>query len=165
MKEQNTTSAPERPRLTVAAVIEQDKRFLMVEELDQGVAVINQPAGHMEFGESPEAAAIRETLEETGWHFSPTHLQGIYQSIDPVLQRHYMRITFTGPVTRHDPHRQLDEGILRTVWLTYEEILMERKRLRSPMVLRCVEDYLRDKSYPLELIYSDLPDYSAPNGS
>ncbi|MBT3309749.1 MAG: NUDIX hydrolase [Gammaproteobacteria bacterium] len=164
---QNTTpnsepSPQERPRLTVAAVIEQDRRFLMIEELDNGVPVINQPAGHMEFGETPEQAAVRETLEETGWHFKPTHLQGIYQSIDPVRQRQYLRMTFTGPVTRHDPHRQLDHGILRTIWLTYEEILLEKERLRSPMVLRCIEDYLRDESYPLGMIHSDLPEYHPP---
>ncbi len=153
---------PKRPRLTVAAVIEQDGRFLMIEEHDQGQLVINQPAGHMEFGETPEQAVVRETLEETGWHFKPTHLQGIYQSIDPVRQRHYMRIAFTGPVTRHDPHRQLDHGIERTIWLTYEEILMEKRRLRSPMVLRSVEDYLRDENHPLSLFHSDLPPYTPP---
>jgi ADP-ribose pyrophosphatase YjhB (NUDIX family) len=156
---------PKRPRLTVAAVIEQDGRFLMVEELDQGQVVINQPAGHMEFGETPEQSVIRETLEETGWHFKPTTLQGIYQSIDPLRQRHYMRLAFSGPVTRHDPRRQLDEEILRTVWLTHEEILIEKKRLRSPMVLRCVEDYLRDENHPLTLFHSDLPDYLPPEPS
>ena len=153
---------PERPRLTVAAVIEQDGRFLMIEEMDNGVAVINQPAGHMEFGETPEQAVVRETMEETGWLFKPTHLQGIYQSIDPVRRRHYLRMSFTGPVTRHDPNRQLDHGILRTLWLTYEEILMEKKRLRSPMVLRAIEDYRKDENYPLGLFHSDLPPYTPP---
>ncbi len=153
---------PKRPRLTVAAVIEQDGRFLMVEEMDGGALVINQPAGHMEFGESPEQAVIRETLEETGWHFKPTHLQGVYQSIDPLRQRHYTRVAFTGPVTRHDPHRRLDHGIVRTVWLTFDEILLEKSRLRSPMVLRCVEDYLQDENYPLSLLHSDLPEYTPP---
>ncbi len=152
----------DRPRLTVAAIIEQDGRFLMVEEVDQGVLVLNQPAGHMEFGETPEQSVIRETLEETGWHFKPTHLQGLYQSIDPVARRHYIRIAFTGPVTRHDPHRKLDHGIQRTVWLTYEEILLEKQRLRSPMVLRCIEDYFHEDNFPLEMIQTDLPDYTPP---
>ncbi len=151
-----------RPHLTVASLIEQDHRFLMVEEMDRGVAVLNQPAGHMEFGESPEQAAIRETLEETGWTFKPTALQGIYQSIDPKRKIQYLRIAFTGHVTHHDPLRPLDEGILRTHWMSYDELLAEKEHLRSPMVLRCIEDYLQDENHPLELIHSDLPTYTPP---
>ena len=151
-----------RPRVTVAAVIEQDHRFLMVEELDQGSVVLNQPAGHMEFGESPEESAIRETLEETGWHFKPTTLQGIYQSIDTLRERHYIRIAYSGNATRHDLNRKLDDGILRAVWLTYDEILMEKDRLRSPMVLRCIEDYLADQNYPLSLVSTSFPTFETP---
>ncbi len=152
----------QRPRVTVAAVVEQEGRFLLVEEIDHGVAVLNQPAGHMEFGESPQEAVIRETLEETGWIFHPTHLQGIYQSVDPVAQRHYLRLAFTGQVVAHQPHSKLDEVIIRTLWLTLEEVLQQQQRLRSPMVLRCIEDYFNDESYPLTLFHNHLPPYTPP---
>jgi ADP-ribose pyrophosphatase YjhB (NUDIX family) len=151
---QSTVSDPSsRPRVTVATLIEQDQRFLLVEELTpEGQAVFNQPAGHVEGGESLIEAAIRETLEETGWQFEPHHLVGCYLWGLPAASIHYLRFAIAGCAVRHDPTRPLDDGILRTVWLSLDELKQTRARHRSPLVLRTVEDYLAGEIHPLSTL-------------
>lgn len=141
-----------KPNTTIATIIEQDEKFLMVEEMDHGAIVINQPAGHLEEHEGLVDAAIRETLEETGWHVRPTHLTGIYQWRSPVNDITYMRFCFSAQAIRHDETRVLDPDILRTVWLSRAEIPGDKASLRSPMVLRCIDDYLAGTRYPLALL-------------
>lgn len=141
-----------RPDLTVAAIVEREGRFLLVEERVASSLVFNQPAGHVERGEQLVTAVIRETLEETAWNFQPEALVGVYFWDVPQRQRSFMRFAFTGRVTGHDPTRRLDRGIQRALWLSHEQILERRSRLRSPMVLRCIEDYLRGQRYPLALV-------------
>jgi 8-oxo-dGTP pyrophosphatase MutT (NUDIX family) len=141
-----------RPDLTVAAIVERDGQFLLVEERVGTRMVFNQPAGHVERGEQLITAVVRETLEETAWGFKPESLVGVYFWDQPEKQRSFMRFAFTGTVTDHDPSRRLDRGIERAVWMTHEQIIARTSRLRSPMVLKCIEDYLSGQRYPLELI-------------
>lgn len=141
-----------RPDLTVAAVIQRDGEFLLVEERVGTRLVFNQPAGHVERGEQLIAAVVRETLEETAWHFKPESLVGVYFWEQPDKQRTFMRFAFAGHVTDHDSTRRLDRGIERAVWMSYEDIVARTSRLRSPMVLRCIEDYLSGQRFPMELI-------------
>jgi 8-oxo-dGTP pyrophosphatase MutT (NUDIX family) len=138
--------------VTVAAVVEQSGRFLMVEELVAGQRVLNQPAGHLEPGESLVEAVIRETLEETACALEPEAVTGIYLWQTPDQHRSFLRVTFAGQCRGHDPARRLDEGILRADWLTREEIAGHARRLRSPMVLRCIDDYLAGVRYPLDCL-------------
>jgi 8-oxo-dGTP pyrophosphatase MutT (NUDIX family) len=142
------------PHVTVAAVIERNGRFLIVEEVSNGQLVYNQPAGHLDEGESLITAAVRETLEETAWSFTPDALVGIYRWRNPGSNNTYLRVCFTGQCTTHDPNQTLDEGIVRALWLSRAE-LCASGRLRSPMVLRCIDDYLAGSRYPLSLL-SDL---------
>ena len=148
----NPDSAVWKPNVTVAAVIERDGRFLMIEEETERGALYNQPAGHLEPDESLVAAVIRETLEETAHHFVPRALLGIYLYHYRPANVTYMRFAFTGEDTGHDKERTLDTGILRAAWLTPEQIRASRVRHRTPLVIRCVEDYLAGRRYPLELI-------------
>lgn len=141
-----------RPDLTVAAVVERDGRFLLVEERVGTRLVFNQPAGHVERGERFVAAVIRETLEETAWTFQPEALLGVYFWEAPDKQRSFLRFAFTGSVTHHDAARRLDRGIQRALWATHDQIVQYGSRLRSPMVLRCVEDYLNGQRFPLALV-------------
>ena len=141
-----------KPNVTVAAVLERDGRFLLVEEhTEQGIR-FNQPAGHLEPGESLIEGAVRETLEETAYAFLPTAVLGIYQYHHESDDTTYLRFAFTGEITGHEAERALDEGIIRAVWLTVEEIRGHGARHRSPLVMRCVDDYLAGRRYPLELI-------------
>ena len=147
-----------KPNVTVAAVIEDDGRFLLVEEHTLDGLRLNNPAGHLDCGESPEQACTRETLEETTYAFSPTALVGVYLSRQQPTQQAeitYMRFAFCGELGAPDPKRQLDRGIVRTLWLTLAEIRADQARLRSPMVLSCIEDYLDGKRYPLSLVVTD----------
>ncbi len=147
-----------KPNVTVAAVIEQDGRFLLVEEHTADGLRLNNPAGHLDCGESPEQACTRETLEETTYAFSPSALVGVYLSRQqPAHQAEvtYMRFAFCGELGAPDPTRRLDVGIVRTLWLTLAEIRAAQARLRSPMVLCCIEDYLDGKRYPLSLVVTD----------
>jgi len=139
------------PHLTVAAVIQQDHRFLLIEEESEGLVVFNQPAGHWDQGETLIDAVIRETLEESAYHFRPESLTGIYTYTSPHNHITYVRICFTGQLLEQEPQRQLDEGILRAVWMTRDEVA-QHDRLRSPMVLRCIDDYLAGQRFPLELL-------------
>lgn len=141
-----------KPHVTVAALVEREGRFLMVEEEVDGAIVYNQPAGHLEQGESLTEAVIRETLEETGWHFLPTALVSIYRWMKPADGGTYLRFCFAGQCERHDPARPLDTGILRAVWMTPDELRQIAPQLRSPMVLRCIDDYLAGHRHPLDLL-------------
>jgi 8-oxo-dGTP pyrophosphatase MutT (NUDIX family) len=141
-----------KPNVVVAAVAERDGRFLLVEEEADGSLVLNQPAGHLDEGESLLDAVVRETLEETAWHFEPQALLGVYRWVHPGKEVTYMRFAFAGRVTRHEPQRVLDHGIVRALWLTPEEIRAERTRHRSPLIERCLSDFIAGRRYPLELL-------------
>lgn len=141
-----------KPNVTVAAVVERDGKYLVVEEeTDEGL-MYNQPAGHLEQGESLIAAVVRETLEETAYDFLAQHLLGIYDWQHPARAITYLRFAFGGTLGLHHASRKLDEGIVRAVWLSPEEIRASRERHRSPLVLRCVEDHLRGIKAPLDLL-------------
>jgi 8-oxo-dGTP pyrophosphatase MutT (NUDIX family) len=142
-----------KPNTVVATIVEQDGRFLFVEEEADGRAVFNQPAGHLDPGETLLEAARRETLEESGWHVEPTGLVGIYLVEPPGSTITYQRFCFRARALRHDPARALDKEIIRAVWLTRDELVDERARHRSPLVLRCVDDYIAGHNYPLALIH------------
>lgn len=141
-----------KTHVTVAAVVQRDNRFLMVEEHASGKLVINQPAGHLEAGESLAEAVARETLEETAWNFTPEALLGIYQWQQPGRNRTYLRFAFTGQVAGHDPSMKLDQGIVRALWLTRRELEERAPRLRGPMVMQCIDDYLAGRRYPLDVL-------------
>ena len=142
-----------KPNVTVAAMVERDGRFLLVEEDTAHGRRFNQPAGHLESGESLTDAVARETLEETAHAFKPTALLGVYQYHHPGDAVTYLRFAFTGEITAHETSRALDQGIVRAAWLTPEEIRREAPRHRSPLVLRCVEDFLAGRRYPLAVLY------------
>ena len=147
-----------KPNVPVAAVIEHDGRFLLVEEHTADGLRLNNPAGHLDCGETPAQACTRETLEETSYAFSPTALVGVYLSRQPQGNADaitYLRFAFCGELGAPDPTRQLDVGIVRTLWMTLEDIRASHARLRSPMVLCCIEDYLAGKRYPLQLVVAD----------
>ena len=143
-----------RPDLTVAAIVERDGQFLFVEERVGNAMVFNQPAGHVERGEELITAVIRETLEETAWTFRPEALVGIYLWEQPERHRSFLRFAFSGQVTSHDAMRRLDRGIERAVWMNRAQLITRSSRLRSPMVLRCVDDYLEGRRFPLEIVQS-----------
>jgi ADP-ribose pyrophosphatase YjhB (NUDIX family) len=142
-----------RPFVTVAAVAEREGRFLIVEEWADGAIVYNQPAGHLEEDETPIEAVRREALEESGWEFEPESLVGIYLYPNPAQQVTYLRFCFAGRCTAHHPGRPLDEGILRACWMSRAELAAHADRLRSPLVLRCIDDYLEGISHPLDLLH------------
>ncbi|HUT41855.1 MAG TPA: NUDIX hydrolase [Gammaproteobacteria bacterium] len=141
-----------KPHVTVAAVLEQDGRFLLVQERVSGKSVYNQPAGHLEDNESLIDAVIRETREESGWQFEPERITGIYRWRQPEQQQTYLRVVFAGRGLAHDPACTLDDGIEGTVWLTAEEIRRQTDRLRSPLVMRSIDDYLAGADFPLTLL-------------
>jgi 8-oxo-dGTP pyrophosphatase MutT (NUDIX family) len=138
------------PDITVAAVAHAAGRFLFVEERINQRLVINQPAGHVERGESLLAAVIREVREETAWRFEPQALLGVYLWRRPSARRATLRFAFTGEVSDHDATRRLDRGIVRTHWFSEAELREQEGRLRSPLVLRCVEDYRKGSLQSLE---------------
>ncbi len=141
-----------KPHTTVAAIIERDKKFLMVEELVQGKLVTNQPAGHLDPDESLITAVIRETQEETAWQFIPEAIVGIYLWKHSGNGETFLRIAFCGDCKNHNTSQPLDEGIQAAVWKTRDELLHESQKLRSPMVINCIDDYLAGKRSPLDLI-------------
>ena len=130
------------PEITVAAVTEREGRFLLVEEHIDGRLVLNQPAGHLERGENLLQAIVREVQEETAWRFSASGLIGVYLWRHPRTGRVFKRFAFTGSVSDHRPAQPLDEGIVATCWLTPGQIRAREATLRSPLVLRCIEDFL-----------------------
>jgi len=148
--------------LTVAAVIERNKRFLMVEENVHSRKVINQPAGHVEPGESLLAAVIRETQEETAWVFSPAAINGVYLWRQPESGERFLRVVFCGSCSNHNPEQTLDDGILRTLWLSQAELMLHRNKLRSPMVLRAIDDFRAKIRFPMNMFQQlDLEDLAA----
>lgn len=141
-----------KPHVTVAAVLERDGKFLLVEEeTDDGVRY-NQPAGHLECREALTDAAMREVLEETGYSFVPTYLVGIYNWRNEAKDITYLRFAFGGEISGHDAERVLDEGIIAARWLALDEIRALELRHRSPMIMRCIEDWQAGKRYPLDLV-------------
>ncbi len=139
-----------RPDVTVAAIAETDGRFLMVEERINRRLLFNQPAGHVERGETLLAAVVREAREETAWRFEPRSLVGVYLWRNPANHRQILRFAFSGCVTDHDSAQRLDHGIIGTHWLSRSELEARQERLRSPLVLRCVHDYLAGQRHPLD---------------
>lgn len=145
-----------KPNVTVAALIERQGRYLLVEEETADGLRLNTPAGHLDPGESPADGCIRETLEETAHHFTPTALVGIYLARTRQPEDiTYLRFAFTGTLGAFEPARALDQGIVRTLWLTVDEIRASTVRHRSPLLLQGVEDHLAGKRYPLELVRVD----------
>ena len=156
------TTAAERdaiwcPHVTVACVIADGDHFLMVEEDVRGALQLNQPAGHLEDHESLAEAAVRETLEETGWEVALDHFIGVQQWHSPVHDHHIVRFAFAGHPLRHHAERALDAGITRTLWMTYGDIVANASRLRSPLVLGTLEDWLAGQRLPLAILRSLLP--------
>jgi len=155
-----------KPSVTVAGIIEQDGKFLLVEEETPEGLMLNNPAGHLEPAESPEQGCIREVLEETAYVFNPQHLVGIYlsrfqRSLDSRLEDiTYLRFAFCGMLGKHNAALKLDKGIVRTVWLTLDEIKNSQSLHRSPLLLTCAEDYLRGQRFPLASIRCDNSIYS-----
>ena len=145
---------PWSPSVTVAAVIRRQDRYLMVEECPDGTAVINQPAGHLEFGETLLEAVCREVLEETGCAFTPSGLLGVYQWTLPDTERTYLRFCFCGAVGDPIPGCSLDPEIIATHWLTLAEIGDGRLPTRSPLVLRCIKDALTLPALGLETLHA-----------
>lgn len=142
-----------KPNVVVASVVERDGRFLVVEERDEeGRLVINQPAGHLDRGETLIAAATRETLEETAWHTEPLAIIGIYTYPRPGTDIVYMRCCYHSRALRHEPDRPLDYPVERVCWYTREELLERRAMHRSPLVMRCIEDYLAGRRFPIDLV-------------
>ena len=141
-----------KPNVTVAAIICNHGRYLLVEENVDGHIVLNQPAGHIEEGESLLDAVKREVLEETAWHFQPQALSGIYLYHNQNNGITYLRFCFYGQCNMFENNRILDQGIIRTVWMTTDEIRSESKSLRSPIVLQCIEDHLSGKSCSLDIL-------------
>jgi len=143
-----------QPHVTVATVIERDGKYLLVEELSNDQLVYNQPAGHLDPNETLEQAAVRETLEETGWTIELEGVIGVALYHSEHNNTTYNRTTFYGCAISHDPALPLDEGIQRAVWFSYEEILQLSDKLRSTLVIRAIEQYRDGHRYPLSLIYS-----------
>lgn len=138
------------PDITVAAVTEDGGRFLVVEERIDHQLVLNQPAGHVEHGETLLEAVIREAREETAWRFEPQALVGAYLWRNPATGKTTLRFAFTGTVSDHNPEQPLDTPIVTTHWLTRAQLTDPERRLRSPLVLRCVDDYLGGSRHPLD---------------
>ena len=148
-----------KPSVTVAAVIERDGRFLLVEEQTPEGLRLNNPAGHLEVGESPQQGAVREAQEETARMFVPDRFLGLYLSR---FQRPatgedvtYLRLAFGGTAGERDASRALDDGIVQTVWMTLDEVRASRERHRSGLVLRCIEDFSAGRRFPLDAVYAD----------
>ncbi|HJS37645.1 MAG TPA: NUDIX hydrolase [Burkholderiales bacterium] len=141
-----------RPSVTVAAVIERGGKFLLVEEEANGRRVLNQPAGHLDPGESLVQAVAREVLEETAHRFTPTALLGVYRWIYDKEDVTFLRFAFLGRVDGVDAGRKLDKEIIAAVWLTSAELAARRAEHRSPLVQQCVDDYLAGRSFPLDVL-------------
>ncbi|MBF6631611.1 MAG: NUDIX hydrolase [Comamonas sp.] len=155
-----------KPNVTVSAVIERDQRFLLVEEITADGLRLNTPAGHLDPAETPQQACEREVLEETAYSFTPSALVGIY--MNRFLRTRtgsditYMRFAYTGDLGMHHAHRMLDDGIVRTLWLTLDELKATAHLHRSPIVLQSVQDYLAGQRFDLGLIQADSSIYTVP---
>ena len=152
-----------KPSVTVAGIIEKDGKYLLVEEHTPNGLMFNNPAGHLDPGESPLQACVREVLEETAFHFTPTALVGIYLSRflkqasanEPAQDISYLRFAFTGELGAHEAGRALDVGIVRTLWMSLEEMQTTQARHRSRLLLRCAQDHAAGQRFPLETVYTD----------
>ncbi|EQM77788.1 NUDIX hydrolase [Stutzerimonas stutzeri] len=140
------------PHITVATIVEANGRFLMVEESKGGRLVLNQPAGHLEPNETLRQAALRETLEETGWTVELNGVVGIYLYTAPSNGVTYQRVCFAATPLTHDPQRTLDEGITSALWMTRDELAAQPERWRSELILRCIDDYLAGQPYDLAVV-------------
>jgi 8-oxo-dGTP pyrophosphatase MutT (NUDIX family) len=140
------------PHVTVATIVVRDDRYLMVYEEADGKKVYNQPAGHLDPDETLQEAALRETLEETGWAVKLTGVVGVNLYTAPSNGVTYLRTTFIAEPLEHDTQRPLDTGIIEAVWLTLDELRARRDQLRSPMTLQILEDYLAGRRFPLEVV-------------
>ena len=145
-----------KPSVTVAAVIERDGRFLLVEEVADGRRVLNQPAGHLEAEETLLAACVREVLEETAHRFAPEALVGIYRWRYPAKDVTFLRFAFRGRVDGVEAQRALDAEIVALHWLSREDLAARAAMHRSPLVMRCVDDFLADKRFPLDILSKDF---------
>lgn len=145
-----------QPHITVATIVEDQGRFLMVEETQDGKTVLNQPAGHLDPDESLGDAAIRETLEETGWDVTLTGVVGIYLYTAPSNNVTYQRVCFAAKAVKLRPDHPLDDGIIGPRWLTREELMALQPQWRSELIIRCIDDYLRGPLHSLELIRPSL---------
>ena len=158
-----------KPNLTVAAIIENDGRFLLVEEETADGLKLNLPAGHLDPAESPIDACAREVLEETAYSFTPKALVGIYMNRFTRTRTGaditYLRLAFTGELGSLHPGRTLDDGILRTLWMTLPELKTSVARHRSAMVLQCVQDYLAGQRFDLSLLHVDASVYQVPEAA
>ena len=155
-----------KPSVTVAAVIEKDGRYLMIEEMTRDGLRINTPAGGLEPGESPIEGAMREALEETACHFTPQALLGVYLARNPDSERGpgvtYIRFAFCGTASDPVPGQALDSPVVRTLWMTADEVAAARDRLRGPLVLQCIEDHRAGRRLPLEAVYTH-PSVASPD--
>lgn len=159
---ENTSRDVWRPHVTVACVIANGDRYLMVEEEVNGCVAYNQPAGHLDDSESLQQAALRETREETGWTVALTHLIGVHQWRSREHGDVIVRFSFAAKPLSHDPQQPLDVGIRRALWLTRSEIAALGERLRSPMVLLSIDDWLGGQRLPLSAVASLLPAGTVP---
>ena len=141
------------PHVTVATVIEQDDKYLLIEEMSHGQLAYNQPAGHLEADETLQQAALRETLEETGWEVELCGVVGMALYLAPANGVTYHRSTFYAKPIKHHPEQRLDDGIERTVWMSYDEMLANADKMRSPLVIKAVEQYRAGHRYPLDMVY------------
>ena len=152
-----------KPSVTVAGIIEKDGQYLLVEEHTPNGLMFNNPAGHLDPGESPLQGCVREVLEETAFHFTPTALVGVYLSRffkqasadEPAQDISYLRFAFTGELGAHEAGRALDVGIVRTLWMSIEEMQATQARHRSRLLLRCAQDHAAGQRFPLETVYTD----------
>jgi 8-oxo-dGTP pyrophosphatase MutT (NUDIX family) len=146
-----------RPDLAAAAIVQQGNRFLIVEERIRGALLFNQPAGHVDDGESIIDAVVRETLEETAWHFVPRALLGIYLWRNPANGHSILRVAISGEVTTHDAGRKLDQPVVAAHWMEREALLAQPAKLRSPLVMRCIDDHLAGTRHDLSALnYLDV---------
>jgi 8-oxo-dGTP pyrophosphatase MutT (NUDIX family) len=152
-----------KPSVTVAGIIEKDGKYLLVEEHTPNGLMFNNPAGHLDPGESPLQGCVREVLEETAFHFTPTALVGVYLSRflkqasadEPAQDISYLRFAFTGDLGAHEAGRALDMGIVRTLWMSMEEMQATQAKHRSRLLLRCAQDHAAGQRFPLETVYTD----------
>lgn len=141
-----------KPHVTVATIVEREDRFLMVEESIRGRLLLNQPAGHLEPDETLTEAARRETFEESGWEVTLTALLSIQQWNCPESARQFVRFCFAGDTLRHHPETTLDVGVVRALWLTRDEVVAATDRLRSPLVLTSIDDWINGPRLPLDAL-------------
>ena len=147
-----------KPDVTVAAIIRQQNRYLLVEEYAKNSLVYNQPAGHLEKNESLVNAVKREVMEETAREFYPEFLTGIYLFSDQQIDTCYLRFCFYGECSNVNTKQKLDKEILQTVWMSYEEIKASQDRLRTPLVEKCISDYLSGQQFHLNVLHDLLPE-------